>query len=64
MTLQHYLSNSENQYAELLSSSFYGDNLQSTSDSWAELLEIYNAAYTQLGKVGMILRQWNAFSDD
>ena len=64
MTLQHHLNNSENQYAKLLSSSFYVDNLQGTSDNTTDLLGIYDAANAELGKAGMILSQWNTNSED
>ena len=64
ITLQYHLSKSNNQYAKLLSSSFYVDNLQGTSDNSTDLLGIYDAANAELGKAGMILSQWNTNSDD
>ena len=64
MTLQCHFSKSENQYAKLLSSSFYVDNLQGTSDNSTDLLEIYDAVNAKLGKAGIILKQWNTNSDD
>ena len=64
MTLQYHFSQSENQYAKLLSSSFYVDNLQGTSDNSTDLLGIYDTVNAELGKAGMILKQWNTNSDD
>ena len=64
MTLQHHLNKSENHYAKLLSSSFYVDNLQGTSDSQVDMIRIYDAANAELGKAGMILSQWNTNSNN
>ena len=58
-TLDYHLNQSSSPYKELLSRSFYVDNLQSTTGSESELLSIYQSANSELNDANMPLREWS-----
>ena len=62
MTLQHHFYQSSSLYADVLSSSFYVDNLQLVADNEQYIVKLYEVANSELNKAGMNLRQWNTNS--
>ncbi|XP_045135683.1 uncharacterized protein LOC123518747 [Portunus trituberculatus] len=57
-TIDYHLSNSNSPMKELLSSNFYVDNFQGTTQDQDQLLTIYNEANKEIKLANMPLRQW------